>query len=154
MTNPNRTQASLKEVYHLYADMLFRIALTHTANREDAEDAADDYVVANVAKETAEESVRKAVQGALDNLWGEPVPSGKYNVIMDESTVSSLLRVFSVAFSARNAYLGTTLLAGKEGQQIASETDLCCHCRQRIEIRFACRNLLLFMQVCGYLPLI
>ena len=102
--------------------LVYRVAMAAVKDsRDGAEDAADDYIVANVAKETAEESVRKAVKGALDNLWGEPVPSGKYHVIMDESTVSALLRVFSVAFSARSAYLGTTLLAGKEGQQIASE---------------------------------
>ncbi|MBR2048503.1 MAG: TldD/PmbA family protein [Oscillospiraceae bacterium] len=103
--------------------MVYRVAMAAVKDsREGAEDSADEYVIANVEKETAAESVNKAVTGALNNLWGEPVPSGKYNVIMDAPTVSSLLRVYSVVFSARNAYLGTTLLAGKEGQKIASET--------------------------------
>lgn len=46
------SKSSLTEVYSLYADILFRIALTHTCNREDAEDACQDvfikYVTENI----------------------------------------------------------------------------------------------------------
>jgi PmbA protein len=41
---------------------------------------------------------------------------------MDSSTVQSLLSTYSSVFSARSAYLKTTLLAGKVGQMVASET--------------------------------
>ncbi len=35
----------LQEAYNSYADTLFRIALTHTCNREDAEDACQDVFI-------------------------------------------------------------------------------------------------------------
>lgn len=89
--------------------------------RDGAEDAADDYVIADISKETIDESVQKAVEGALSNLWADSVPSGKYNIIIDAPTMRSLLGVFSGMFSARSAYMKTTLLAGKEGEVVASE---------------------------------
>ena len=89
--------------------------------RDGAEDAADDYVIADISKETIDESVQKAVDGALSNLWADSVDSGKYNIIIDAPTMRSLLGVFSGVFSARSAYMKTTLLAGKEGEVVASE---------------------------------
>ena len=88
---------------------------------KDGEEAADDFCVTDVSKKSVEETVDKAVSGALGKLGGDTVPSGKYNIIMDSSTVESLLHTYAPVFSARSAYLKTTLLAGKEGEMIASE---------------------------------
>lgn len=41
----NQSQISLTEVFERYSDMLYRLALTHTANREDAEDACQDVFI-------------------------------------------------------------------------------------------------------------
>ena len=87
---------------------------------KDGEEAADDFCLTDVSKKSVEETVEKAVSGALGKLGADTVPSGKYNIIMDSSTVESLLKTYASVFSARSAYLKTTLLAGKEGEMIAN----------------------------------
>ena len=102
--------------------MGYRVVMAAVKDQRDgAEDAADDYVVADLRRETPDESVKKAVEGALSNLWADTVSSGKYNIIIDAPTMRSLLGVYSVVFSARSAFMKTSLLAGKEGQVVASE---------------------------------
>ena len=88
---------------------------------KDGEEAADDFALTDITKKTVEETVEKAVSGALSKLGADTVPSGKYNIIMDSSTVCSLVQTYASVFSARSAYLKTTLLAGKEGEMVASE---------------------------------
>ena len=88
---------------------------------KDGEEAADDFALTDISKKTVQETVDKAVSGALSKLGADTVPSGKYNIIMDSSTVQSLLQVYASVFSARSAYLKTTLLAGKEGTMVANE---------------------------------
>ena len=88
---------------------------------KDGEEAADEFCLTDIAKKTVRETVDKAVTGALSKLGADTVPSGKYNIIMDAPTVCSLLQTYASVFSARSAYLKTTLLSGKEGELIASE---------------------------------
>ena len=88
---------------------------------KDGEDAADDFCLTDVSKKTVEETVEKAVSGALSKLGADTVPSGKYNVIMDSATICSLMERYADVFSARSAYLKTTLLADKEGRMVGSE---------------------------------
>ena len=88
---------------------------------KDGEEAADEFCLTDVSKKTVEETVEKAVSGALGKLGADSVPSGRYNIIMDSSTVQSLLHTYASVFSARSAYLKTSLLAGKEGEVVASE---------------------------------
>ena len=88
---------------------------------KDGEDAADDFCLTDVSKKTVEETVQKAVSGALSKLGADTVPSGKYNVIMDSATICSLMERYADVFSARSAYMKTTLLAGMEGQMVGSE---------------------------------
>ncbi len=88
---------------------------------KDGDEAEENYEVAFVNEESIDETVNKAVSVALSKLGGEPVESGKYNVILDSNTVRSVLATFSGVFSARSAFLKTTLLAGKEGEKIASD---------------------------------
>ena len=88
---------------------------------KDGEDAADEFCLTDVSKKTVEETVQKAVSGALSKLGADTVPSGKYDIIMDSATICSLLQRFADVFSARSAYLKTTLLAGMEGEMVGSE---------------------------------
>ena len=88
---------------------------------KDGEEAADDFCITDVSKKTEEYTVEKAVSGALGKMGADTVPSGKYNVIMDSATVESLLETYASVFSARSAFMKTTLLAGKEGEMVASE---------------------------------
>ena len=69
------------------------------------EESADDFCLTDVSKKSAEETVRKAVDGALGKLGADTVPSGQYRLIMDASTVCSLLKTYASVFSARSAYL-------------------------------------------------
>ena len=87
----------------------------------DGDEAADDFCLNDVSKKSVEETAQKAVSGALSKLGADTVPSGKYDVIMDSHTICSLMARYHDVFSARSAYLKTTLLAGKEGEQVASE---------------------------------
>ncbi len=62
----------------------------------------------------------KAVQKALDKMGAGPVSSGKYNVLFDGEQFRNFLSTFSSVFSAKNAQLGLSLLAGKEGETVAA----------------------------------
>ena len=87
----------------------------------DGEEAADEFCLTDVSRKTVEETMDKAVSGALGKLGADTVPSGKYNIIMDSATVCSLMETYATVFSARSAYLKTTLLSGREGELVASE---------------------------------
>ena len=64
---------------------------------------------------------KAATDKALAKIGAGSVASGKHNIVFAGSQMRSLLSVFASAFSAKNAQLGLSLLAGKEGQQIAAE---------------------------------
>jgi len=63
----------------------------------------------------------RAVSAALDKLGASEIPSGKYDILFDGRIFRDFLSVFSSVFSAKNAQLGLSLLAGKEGEKIAAE---------------------------------
>lgn len=69
----------------------------------------------------AEKIVNDATREALFMLSAEPVPSGTYRAIIENRCMPDLLSVFSGVFSAENAQKGMSLLAGKEGEMIASQ---------------------------------
>ena len=62
----------------------------------------------------------KAVKGAVSKLGATLVESGKYDVVFDGAQFRSFLSTFSPIFSAKNAQLGLSLLAGKEGETVAA----------------------------------
>lgn len=62
----------------------------------------------------------KSVRGALDKFGAGVAETGKYNVLIDGDTFREFLATFSSAFSAKNAQLGLSPLAGKEGTAIAA----------------------------------
>ncbi len=88
---------------------------------KEGEDAQENYEMADVRKKSADELAEKAVKGAIEMLGAEAVESGKYDIIIDKSTMCSLLATFSSVFSAKSAFLKTTLFAGKEGEVVASD---------------------------------
>ena len=63
----------------------------------------------------------KSVDGAKDKLGATSVESGKYDIVIDGSEMMNLLEAYSTVFSAKSARMGISLLAGKEGEVIASE---------------------------------
>ncbi len=71
--------------------------------------------------EKYDELPAKAVNGALEKIGASEIPTGKYNVVIDGSQMRSLLSAFSPSFSAKNAILGMSMLAGKEGEKIAAD---------------------------------
>ncbi len=62
----------------------------------------------------------RVVKDALDKMGAVVADSGKYDVVFDGREFRSILSVFSSAFSAKNAQLGLSLLAGKEGTAVAA----------------------------------
>ena len=69
----------------------------------------------------ADALAKEAVDEAVFMLKAAPVPSGTYRAIIDAKCMPDLLGVFSGVFSAESAQKGLSLLAGKEGEVIASE---------------------------------
>ena len=63
----------------------------------------------------------EAAEEALFMLGARPVPSGMYRCIFRNDAMADLLGVFSAIFSAENAQKNLSLLAGKEGEKIASD---------------------------------
>ena len=87
----------------------------------DGEEAQEAFEFA--AGETFEDvkhTSAKAVAQALGKMGAGVAPSGKHNVVFDGKQFRQFLAVFASAFSAKNAQLGLSLLAGKEGEQIAA----------------------------------
>lgn len=64
---------------------------------------------------------KKAVTGAEEMLGAGTLPSGKYDLVISAHAMTSLLSAFSSVFSAKNAQLGLSMLAGKEGKKIAAD---------------------------------
>lgn len=64
--------------------------------------------------------VKKAIDKAAAQIGADVGPTGSFPVVLAPSAVRSLLSVFSPVFSAENAQKGLSLLAGKEGQTVAS----------------------------------
>ena len=63
----------------------------------------------------------KAVDGAMERLGAGFVESGKYDIVLSGKQMRTILSAYSSCFSAKNAQMGLSLLAGKEGEKIASD---------------------------------
>lgn len=73
---------------------------------------------ATLAEDT--DIVERATHEALARLGAATVATGTYDVIFDAREVRALLSAFCGIFSGKNALQGLSLLAGREGEQIAS----------------------------------
>jgi len=78
-------------------------------------------VTRNFDELDADAIAREAVDEALFMLHAAPVPSGTYRAVIDAKCMPDLLGTFAGVFSAESAQKGLSLLAGKEGEMIASE---------------------------------
>ncbi len=78
-------------------------------------------VTRNFDEISADEIAKEAVDEALFMLHAAPVPSGTYRAVIDAKCMPDLLGTFADVFSAESAQKGLSLLAGKEGEIIASE---------------------------------
>ena len=78
-------------------------------------------VTRNFEELDADALAKEAVEEAIFMLHAAPVPSGTYRAIIDAKCMPDLLGVFSGVFSAESAQKGLSLLAGKEGEVIASD---------------------------------
>ena len=85
---------------------------------EEAQEAFDFSV--GTSFEEVKQTSANAVREALDKIGATVAPSGKQNVVFSGKQFRQFLAVFSSAFSAKSAQLGLSLLAGKEGEQIAA----------------------------------
>ena len=61
------------------------------------------------------------VEGAEKKIGAAGVESGKYNVVFSGKQMRTLISAFVPVFSAKMAQMGMSLLAGKEGEKIASD---------------------------------
>ena len=89
----------------------------------DGKEMANDYQIklGKLDEIDTDALAKKAVDGAIVGLGGEPAPTGQYPVVFDPDAMSSLLSTFSGIFSSEAAQKGLSQLGGKEGEQIASE---------------------------------
>lgn len=88
----------------------------------DNEEFESAYKVEEYSEDIDTEKIANtAVNDALEKIGSVLVSTGKYNVIINGRQMRSILSAFSSVFSSRNAQMGLSLLAGKEGQKIASD---------------------------------
>lgn len=89
----------------------------------DGKEMANDYQIklGKLDEIDTDALAKKAVDGAIAGLGGEPAPTGQYPVVFDPEAMSSLLSTFSGIFSSEAVQKGLSQLGGKEGEQIASE---------------------------------
>ena len=73
----------------------------------------DDIDMKALAGEVVDKAIRKANAGFIE--------SGKYSIVLSAKQMRTILSAFVSAFSARTAQMGMSLLAGKEGEKIASD---------------------------------
>ena len=78
-------------------------------------------VTRNFEELDAASIAREAVEEALFMLKAGPVASGNYRAIIHARCMPDLLGVFAGVFSAESAQKGMSLMAGKEGEMVASE---------------------------------
>ncbi|MBR0229292.1 MAG: TldD/PmbA family protein [Clostridia bacterium] len=78
-------------------------------------------VTRNFDEMDADAIAKEAVDEALFMLKAAPVPSGAYRAIIEAKCMPDMLGAFAGVFSAESAQKGLSLLAGKEGEMIASE---------------------------------
>lgn len=88
----------------------------------DGEEAQNHFeLIRGTTYEELSELPRRAVNGAMEKLGAKTVASGSYDVLFSGKQFRAFLSAFSSAFSAKQAQLGLSLLAGKVGERVAAE---------------------------------
>lgn len=96
-------------------------ALVQAVVAKDGESQYGGDIETGFDKEKLEKMPKEAIDEALSKIGAKEIPSGKYDIIFDGKQMRALLSAFSSVFSGRNAYLGLSLLKGKEGEKIGAE---------------------------------
>lgn len=93
------------------------------ASIKDGADMYDGYKMIEVdyAKLDEDALVKEAVEEAIEQIGQESVNSGTYTIALSGKMVASLLGVYFSIFTGENVQRGLSLLAGKEGELIASD---------------------------------
>lgn len=85
------------------------------------DEAQEDYAAGTgMTAEDLAHLPQEAVDKALSKIGAQTVESGKYNILFSGEQFRQFLSAFSQVFSAKNAQLGLSLLAGKEGEAVAA----------------------------------
>lgn len=63
---------------------------------------------------------KKAVKRTMDIFGGKPIPTGRYTVLFDPETTSSLIDEIAELFCASDVHRGHSMLAGRLGTSVAS----------------------------------
>ncbi len=121
-TKERKILANTYGMYLEHEDVTTQIYSDVTAKDGEEIQTAYEFAVKRVPESIDLEALSKSMcKKALDSLGADSVPSGMYSIIFDNAAMTSLLSVFSSIFSAEAAQNGLSLLAGKEGERIASE---------------------------------
>ncbi len=96
-------------------------ALVQAVVAKDGESQYGGDIETGLDKEDVENLPKAAIDEALSKIGAKEIPSGKYDIIFDGKQMRALVSAFSSVFSGRNAYLGLSLLKGKEGEKIGAD---------------------------------
>ena len=96
-------------------------ALVQAVIAKDGESQYGGDIVAGFEAAELDKLPAEAIKEALLKVGAKEIPTGKYDIIIDGKQMRALLSAFSSVFSGRNAYLGLSLLKGKEGEKIGAE---------------------------------
>ena len=96
-------------------------ALVQAVVAKDGESQYGGDIETGFDADKLEKMPKEAIDEALSKIGAKEIPSGKYDVIFDGKQMRAILAAFSSVFSGRNAYLGLSLLKGKEGERVAAE---------------------------------
>ena len=118
-----RTKMILANSHGLYLENEVGVcgALVQAVVAKDGESQYGGDAETGFDAEKLEKMPKEAIDEALSKIGAKEIPSGKYDIIFDGKQMRALLSAFSSVFSGRNAYLGLSLLKGKEGEKIASD---------------------------------
>ena len=88
----------------------------------DGEEAQEHFELA-VGKDYTDLAAlpEKTVKEALQKFGADSVSSGSYDVLFSGKQFRAFLAAFASVFSAKQAQLGLSLLAGKEGERVAAD---------------------------------
>ena len=125
MISTNSGETRLVNSYGLnlaHRDNMAMVYVSATAKEGERVSTGTGFkVTRNFDEIDADAIAKEAVDEALFMLKAAPVPSGTYRAVIDAKCMPDLLGVFAGVFSAESAQKGLSLLAGKEGEMIASE---------------------------------
>lgn len=90
-------------------------------NQEDMHDGIGYIIATSLDEVNPKLLAQDGVNEALSRIGGRSIPSGKYNTIINNEAMVSLLSTFAGVFSGDAAQKGLSLLKGKEGEIIANK---------------------------------